>query len=119
MTRSRPTTGAPIPRARCSTSTPSPHPTTSTRSGRTPAWRNRSQKKPDSNSKLNASRRPPTSELRALDVVAEHLAHRAADLALGRVGPGAVEDARHEVVLAGGPARGGGERAQRRGAGGV
>src|SRR5512143_778835 len=53
------------------------------------------------------------SELRALHVVAEHLAHRPADLPLGGVGAGAIQDALHEVRLAGRLARGGGQRLER------
>src|SRR5262245_5650079 len=58
-----------------------------------------------------------TSELRALDVVAEHFAHGVTDLALGRVVARAVEDLLHEIRFARGPPRGGGERLERRGAG--
>src|SRR5215813_4384117 len=54
-----------------------------------------------------------SSEDRALHVVAEHLAHRVPDLALGCVGPRAVEDLLHEVGLAGCRARGRRERMQR------
>src|SRR5439155_5095900 len=57
------------------------------------------------------------SELGTLHVVAEHLAHRAPDLALGRVVARAVEDLLHEVRLAGGLARRRGERLERGGAG--
>src|SRR5437870_88100 len=55
-----------------------------------------------------------TLELRALDVVAEHLAHGVSDLAFGRVGAGAVEDLLHQVRLTGRGSSGGGERAERR-----
>src|SRR6058998_545270 len=59
------------------------------------------------------------SELRALDVIAEHLAHRVPDLALGGVGAGTVQDARHQVVRARGLARRGGQGGERRGAGAI
>src|SRR5437762_3235316 len=55
------------------------------------------------------------SELRALDVVAVHLAHGVADLAFGRVGAGGVEDAFHHVLVARLAGRSRRQRLERRG----
>src|SRR4249920_3617256 len=54
------------------------------------------------------------SELRALDVVAEHLAHGVADLALRGVRARAIQNLRHHVLFPGSARRRGGERLERR-----